>query len=107
VVPLAGGESRELLRLKKSEGFPWDLAWTRDGGHIVFGKASTNLNHQKVELWKISILGGEPQKLDLSMDALQFVRIHPDGQRIAFDAGGYSNEIWVMENFLPALRAAK
>jgi hypothetical protein len=38
------------------------------------------------------------------MDGLQFLRVHPDGQRIAFDAGGYSSEVWLLENFLPGGR---
>ena len=33
--------------------------------------------------------------------------MHPDGKRIAFTAGDYDNEIWVMENFLPETRAGK
>jgi len=33
--------------------------------------------------------------------------IHPDGRQIAFTAGEVKEEVWVMENFLPALKAAK
>jgi len=32
------------------------------------------------------------------------LRTHPDGRRLAFVAGRHKTEVWVMENFLPALR---
>ena len=93
--------------MKPSEDFPWDLAWTRDGNHIVFGRGQKSSSQSKVELWKIGVDGGQPEKLELSMDQLQNFRIHPGGSLCAFDAGGHSNEVWVMENFLPVVRAAK
>jgi hypothetical protein len=36
------------------------------------------------------------------MDGLRDVSIHPDGRRIAFNAGWRRFEQWVMEHFLPA-----
>jgi hypothetical protein len=53
------------------------------------------------------VQGGEPEKLELSMDRIRPLRIHPDGRRVAFAAGWPAWEVWVMENFLPALRASK
>jgi hypothetical protein len=35
------------------------------------------------------------------------VCIHPDGRHIAFTEVKSRNEVWVLENFLPALKAAK
>ncbi len=35
------------------------------------------------------------------MENLSGLRLHPDGQRIAFVGGAYSAEVWAMENFLP------
>ena len=32
--------------------------------------------------------------------------IHPDGKQIVFTIGGGKKELWVLENFLPALEAA-
>ncbi len=110
VMPLAGGKPRELYSLKDptKNGWSWDtVAWTRGGGQIVFGTGGRGLNNQKTELWVIAAEGGEPRKLDLTMDAVDQLRIHPDGQRVAFESGVYTSEVWVMENFLPALRAAK
>jgi Tol biopolymer transport system component len=109
VVSTAGGEARELLRLKAPEEFKvFDtLAWTHDGSQIVFGKASTNFKQQKVQLWEVNARNGKLRKLGLSMDGISSLCISPDGHRIAFDAGGIYEEVWVMENFLPTLKASR
>lgn len=109
VVSTAGGEARELLRLKAPEEFKvFDtLAWTQDGSQIVFGKASTNFKQQNVQLWEVNARNGKLRKLGLSMDGISSLCISPDGHRIAFDAGGIYEEVWVMENFLPALKASR
>jgi hypothetical protein len=33
--------------------------------------------------------------------------VHPDGRQIAFVAGENKEEVWVLENFLPAVNAKK
>ena len=102
VMPAAGGEARELLRLKEPESIGL-LVWTPDGREVIFGKnRSTSLEEQTPELWRISAQGGETQRLvELEMEQLRGLRFHPDGRRIAFSGGKFSGEVWVMENFLP------
>lgn len=95
VIPIAGGEVRDLLTIKSGNFLPH--AWTPDGKEIIFVKSEK----QKCELWRIPVEGGEPQKVDLTMERMRRLRIHPDGRRIAFIAGKSVTEIWVMENFLP------
>jgi hypothetical protein len=42
------------------------------------------------------------------MEGLRHLRVHPDGRRVAFTVGPYvKTEVWVLENFLPEVRAAK
>jgi Tol biopolymer transport system component len=104
VMPAAGGEARELLRLSEQEGIPvTGLTWMPDGGQILFIKSLKERN----ELWAIPAEGGQPRKLNLAMKGLRALRFHRDGQQIAFTAGGYSAEVWVMENFLPVARAGR
>ena len=79
------------------------LAWTADGRRLLFGTGG----NVKREVWTVPAGGGEPRKLDLDVDKMNGVTMHPDGKRIAFTGGGYTNEVWVMENFLPELRASK
>ncbi|MBI4462718.1 MAG: PD40 domain-containing protein [Acidobacteria bacterium] len=109
VMPASGGETRELLRLEPPEYIPgFAPVWTRDGRHVFFTQGS---GHAKLELWRISADGGKPEKIGLEMIQLRDVRIHPDGRRMAFTAQEHRldarAEVWVMENFLPALKAAK
>ena len=33
--------------------------------------------------------------------------MHPDGKRIAYLAGEWEEEVWVIENFLPTAKAAQ
>ena len=122
VMPAAGGEPRELLRVHRPDFFNLGnysaLAWTPDGRALIFGKrtaASGTLEAAreggtKVELWRISAEGGAPQRVGLAMDRLSHLRFHPDGRRIVFDAVDArpeNNEVWVMEHFLPELSATQ
>ena len=58
------------------------------------------------ELWLVPVEGGRARKLDLTMDSLVDLRMHPDGRRVAFVADRHRNEVRVMENFLPAAKGA-
>ncbi len=110
LMPATGGETRELLRLQEPESIPnvGGLTWTPDGREVIFAKANESLHEPTTELWRISAEGGEPQRLGLAMKGLRNLRFHPDGHRIAFDAGSpFTAEVWVLENFLPTLKAAK
>jgi Tol biopolymer transport system component/beta-lactamase regulating signal transducer with metallopeptidase domain len=98
VIPAAGGEPRELLRVKAPEWIN-TVAWMPDGRHLLFGRRD--------EAWWIAVAGGEPQPLGLAMKHLRDLRVHPDGRRIAFTAGLGEMEIWVMENFLPGAQTAR
>jgi len=100
LMPAGGGEARELLVIPEQESIaPGDLVWMRDSKQILFVKESA--------LWVIPAEGGEPHRLNLSMKGLRGLRFHPDGRQVAFEAGDRSAEVWVMENFLPALKVAK
>ena len=110
MIPSAGGALRELIRLEKGENIPGfgPLVWSPDGSQILFTKGGTSPQGMRFELWRVPAEGGKPHKTDLAMDGLREVRIHPDGRRIAFSAGRpESAEVWVMENFLPKLKASK
>ena len=41
------------------------------------------------------------------MEGLVFPSVRPDGRRLAFTAGNPSFETWVMQNFLPPLKAVR
>jgi len=100
IIPSSGGEAREVVRWEKGK-IIMTADWTPDGKELLFAESKFQRGH-KFEFWRISVEGGEPQKLGLSMDRVDLLRIHPDGQYIAFRAGQRIKEIYAMDNFLPA-----
>jgi Tol biopolymer transport system component len=96
IVPFKGGDRRDAFRLVLPEGFG-GLGWSADGRYLFFVRANNATNRS--ELWRIAVSGGEPQALGLHVPS-QF-SVHPDGRRLAFQAGDYRTEVWVLENFLP------
>jgi Tol biopolymer transport system component len=115
VLPIAGGDARELARAKEPETIVGDsLSWSSDSGYIVFGKVRAIGQERKTQLFAISCRGREPHALGLAMDSVRDVSFHPDGHHLAFgtSAGVMRGdkdkvEVWVMENFLPTLKAAR
>jgi Tol biopolymer transport system component len=110
VFPVAGGDASELVRAKEPETIVGDsLSWSSDSRYIVFGRGRASSNAPKTGLFAISPRGGDPHALGLAMDFVSEVSFHPDGHHVAFaaSAGRDKIEVWVMENFLPTLKAPK
>ena len=104
VMPAAGGEPRELLKLQEPEQF-WRVAWTRDESQLLFIK---RVKGSPNELWRIHVETGETQKMELEMEQINGLGVHPDNQRIAINGGAaLFGEVWVMENFLPELASTE
>ncbi len=99
LVPLAGGEPRELLRTKRDEGAPMALTSMPDGRALLVQRSLPSGGN---DLVLVPVEGGQPRKLDSRISSLPAqIRIHPDGRQIAWTAGESKQEIWVLENFLP------
>lgn len=107
ILSVEGGDPQTLYTFKKRE-WPRAIAWTPDGRNLLFSKSKViDGKDMESSLWSISLEGGEPQEIGLSMDSIKHLRIHPDGQHIAFHSGKRAEEIWVMENFLPKMDKKK
>ena len=107
IMPTSGGEPREIYSFEEQEGPVLTPAWSSDGRYIYFPKTQKSPIY---DLYRVSVDGGEAQKIDLSMGRFRHFSAHPDGQRLAFSSLGVipkDSEVWVMENFLPADRAKK
>jgi Tol biopolymer transport system component/DNA-binding winged helix-turn-helix (wHTH) protein len=65
-VPVSGGEEQSLVSGVECN---WGLAWTPDGHGIVFAKADWIANDGS--LWKISLRGGEPERLQFGQDGVE------------------------------------
>ena len=103
VIRVIGGESRELFRTKSGETIT-SFDWRPETREIFFTKGISGKPNQ---LWRVSLEGEEPQRIDLSMRRLRELRFHPDGKRIAFSAGYIEAEVWVMGNLLHLKRTEK
>jgi len=80
------------------------IAWMPDSKHVLFGKWL--LEGKGGELWRISAKGGQPRKVWAWKKGFGRLRVHPDGQRIAFRTRSVITEMWGKENFLPKSVAA-
>jgi len=108
VMPAAGGEARELVKTRTDGTNYRFCSWTPDGRYVIFAttsKGSTPI--ENVQLWRVAAEGGEPQRLDVGVDSPYYLRVHPDGRRVAIGTWTVTTEIWVMENFLPPAKVAK
>lgn len=101
VMPVAGGDAREVWRTKLA--FPVSVAWALDGTGLV-SVSRPRSGDPASELWLVPVEGGEPRKVDLAATGMREVRVHPDGRHVAFTAGADRSEVWVLENFLPATK---
>jgi Tol biopolymer transport system component len=120
LIPLAGGERRELMRVPAGVE-PGELGnygkgtavmcaqWAPDSRSFLTFKRF-NDEKRNNEVWRVPLDGGAPVKLDLKLD--KCFGLSPDRRRIAIvvDEKGppQGEEVWVLENFLsPTTTASK
>jgi Tol biopolymer transport system component len=106
VMPSKGGQPKVVFKIE--EGWSTSVAWSPDGKYLLFTKIPEGEGKTgRIELWRISSEGGEPEKFPLVAKGMENVRVHPGGKRIAFNTFERKCELWVMENFLPKTKAKK
>jgi Tol biopolymer transport system component len=103
VLPVGGGEPREVLRVSHPALLWAGVSWTPDG-RLIVTKAWPDSDRR--ELLLVAPTGGEPRPLSVPTYSSGGIRFHPDGRRIAFVAGTSSVEVWVLEGLdtAPAVR---
>jgi DNA-binding winged helix-turn-helix (wHTH) protein/Tol biopolymer transport system component len=97
-----------LRQMSTGETRPWSLpngfvawpnCWFPDSTHLLAMRIeghSQELDGMKTSLYKLSLLGGDPQKL---MDDASAGSVSPDGSRIAYlPSPNVANEIWMMDS---------
>lgn len=108
IMSSARGAPRELMRIRPEEGSFSGLEWAGDGKYLLFSIGAEGPGPNLTpELWRIAVDGGQRQKVGLATQNSATLAIHPDGRQIAFTAGETRQEVWVMENLLPPLKAAR
>lgn len=108
IMPIAGGEPRELATHNDRRVRWGQIAWAPDGRHLYFvdralpAGGPTIVHGETMELWRIAASGGKAHKTGIAMTGnIGGLSVHPDGTRIAFDGPYVEPAIWVLENFLP------
>lgn len=124
IIPTKGGKAREIMRAaaggkagetgsnNKEPEFNF-LGWAPDSRSVYVREL---LDGKPIAAWRAPVDGTTPQKLDWTIDQFDkgiFVAIQPNGGRMAYTTPVSSradtppaNQVWVLENFLPA-RSAK
>jgi Tol biopolymer transport system component len=116
LIPVAGGEPRELMRAGSKGDYSnlnLDLLmWAPDSRSLLIRK-TFNDGKQSGELWQASLDGSPARKLDGELDprlATGGPRMHPDRLRIAFSprprGEARPQEVCVLENFLPVAKGS-
>ncbi|MFC2161829.1 TolB family protein, partial [Acidobacteriota bacterium] len=86
-----------------------NLAWSIDGKRIYFYSQTDPANEQW-DMWMYSMEDKQAQKTNLKMSYFRHLSVHPNGRHLAFSSSGVtipSDEVWVMENFLPKTKDKK
>lgn len=99
LVPVGGGEPRAFHE-SATAAYP-GVVWTPDGSALLVVRPEENAD--SASLWQVPVDGSAPHRL-LTMPGMMYPRVHPDGRRIAFAAGAWRDEIWVLE-YLDTLQA--
>ena len=115
VLPVTGGEAREIMRVPKTEEFQ-ALAWTPDSRHVLYIRQTASSHPStRPPVWRVPASGGESLRTDLVFwpSELKSFRYHPDGRRLVYNTAGGGpegaprKEVWVLENFLPKPEVAQ
>ena len=96
------GKARELCRFVSGTGNVVQPRWSADGRYIFF--PGIRKGEEKWDIWYVPIEGGEPRKLGLALNQINYISPLSDSSRIVFSSMGPTvrgGEVWVMENFLP------
>jgi len=107
ITPTTPGRSRTVLTVSgdRRDALPTDLlGFDGDGRFIVYSSVGSptsatdgmyGAGHEL--LWRISVDGGNPQRLEAPMKEFRTPRLSPDGRKLAFWSGATKQELWVMD----------
>lgn len=90
---ISTGETRPLTLPKDFVVQPRN--WYPDGTHLLVVKVPGPSSDLKPSLYKLSILGGEPQEL---MSDAWGGSVSPDGSRIAYLSPANGGDVWIMDS---------
>jgi len=95
VIATSGGEARSIAEWPGGSNLT--IAWESDSRHVFAATPGA--------FWRIPVEGGTAQQFKTDITGVREMAFSPDGKRVAFTAGESKAEVWVMENFMPAVTA--
>ncbi len=101
---LKDGEGRVVLDEQEELEVVRNLTWTAEGSALLYTPPPEP--GEDVPVWRIALRDTEldgPRQVALLPPATRQLAPHPDGRRIAFQAGSPTWELWVMENIGPVV----
>ncbi len=101
LVDLRSGQGREIYRRPQfSSTAIWAMDWSADDKQL-FTIVRSGTDTSGMESWIFSLDGGEPKR-QANPANLRGLSISADGKYVATTSLTRRNQLWVLENFLPA-----
>jgi Tol biopolymer transport system component len=107
ILDIASGQTRELVNVMPAA---WRriMAWTPDGKYLIYAtELYANSPSDSARIWIVPASGGTPKQLGSDLrDRVSELSVSPDGKQLGFTLTTFRNELWALENFLPAAATA-
>ncbi len=100
VVPVDGGEPRLVLG-DIADSVPAEFAFSADGRYAYY---ATGRRSDLMEIWRVSIDGGPPERLGATLPLINHLSTNPDGSSLAVSGGSARFETWVWASVTDAVR---
>jgi Tol biopolymer transport system component len=100
IIDASGGQPRSVFRYPSAPSYNLvnTLGWASDRRHILFAIDG--------EIWRVHVDGGQAERTGVSLNGrIKGPQVSPDGRSVYFTALGTEQQIFALENFLPALTA--
>ena len=103
-VAVDGSDYRDLYTSNSARNLMSGLAWSKDSQAILFLEVDRRDNGQ---LMRLPLMGGQPEFTGLEVTGVDDIDLDTKGSRIAFSSATATDEVWVLDNVLPALKASR
>ena len=77
-------------RLTEQNSRATGIAWTPDGRSLIYGIGAIARSY----LWRVPLVGGQPERLELAGDHAQFPAVSSQGGKLAYTRLGLDYDIW-------------
>jgi Tol biopolymer transport system component len=109
ILDIASGQTRELVQVRPAW---WRrmMTWTPDGKYLIYTTVywAGVPAGEPARIWVVPASGGTPRQLGSDFGGRAYdLSVSPDGKQLGFTLDTSRNELWALENFMPAATATK